>query len=1078
MHVSFQVTLLSVLLMPLITIAQQNDWENPVVTQINKLPARATSFSFSSVEDALKYDRKASDRVRSLNGNWKFSYAATPGEAPADFYLHPDQVARWKEIPVPSNWEMHGYGMPIYVNVQYPFRPVDPPNLPDDNNPVGSYHTTFSIPAAWRDMTVTLHFGGVSSAFYVWVNGRQVGYSQDSRLPAEFDITEFIDTDKENTLAVQVYRWSDGSYLEDQDHWRLSGIHREVLLLAEPKLRIQDFFVRTDLDKEYRDADFSLNVELINDGTDASGYTVEAQLYNARGNTVFAQPLSVEAGKILDQRGPQRRHPLFSFLNTTVNNPEKWSAEKPYLYTLIITLKDAEGNLTEARSTRVGFRKTEINEKGELLINGQSLIIAGVNRHDHDAAAGKVIQREDMIRDITLMKQFNFNSVRTSHYPNHPDWYDLCDEYGIYVMDEANLETHMLPHLSDDPEWSYAFLERAVRMVERDKNHASVIIWSLGNESGQGFSHAAMAGWIHEFDPARPVHYEGAQENLRAEGYIPNHHPDYWRRHLNPTDPDWVDMISRMYPGPAVLEDMARTDPSKRPIVMCEYAHSMGNSTGNLKEYWDIIYEYPNVIGGYIWDWVDQGLIKKRDNGETFFAYGGDFGAPLTDHNFCMNGVVYPDRAVKPAMWELKYIQQPVKIRALDLGNLDFEVKNYYDFTNLNEFEGRWRLEADGMLVEEGKLGTLNVPPDGTGKLKVNLEQPKKLAPGAEYYLTLSFHTISDNPWADAGHEIAKEQFKLDWEERATRVKLSKKATLEVDRTGSAVKITGSRFAVEFDSEGNLTQYEFDGQAMITGGLRPNFWRALTDNDSRAWRVQENLKLWKEVNLPDKPSSFEVSRVSDQMVMVTATYDFEEKALWKVTYSLYPNGWVKIENAFDADKDLPELLRIGLQTTFKDDLTNITWLGRGPHENYADRNNSAFVGRYELGLEDFVEPYILPQENSNRTDVRWMAFGNRQGKGILIEADDMLSVSAYPWSQQNLDEAKHLYELKDGDGVTVNIDLGQSGVGGNDSWSWHGRTMEAYRIQPGKYQYTFWLKPYASDIGSLQKISRSQLPNE
>ncbi|MEO1049747.1 MAG: glycoside hydrolase family 2 TIM barrel-domain containing protein [Bacteroidota bacterium] len=1056
-----------------LTQAQVYDWENPRVTQINKLKARATSYSFPTVEKALTYDRSQTDRMMSLNGMWSFNYVPTPDKAPTEFYKQAPTGKEWSKIKVPSNWEIEGHGIPIYTNVQYPFRPVDPPYTPKDNNPVGSYFRTFDVPADWKDMNIRLHFGGVSSAFYVWVNGEMVGYSQGSRLPAEFDITSLVRQGEKNTIALQVYRWSDGSYLEDQDHWRLSGIHREVLLLAEPKLHIDDFFARMDLDDQYRDAKLSINVELNNPSRmDAEGYLVEAQLYDENKQPVLDSALTVEAKKILNQHGPQRRHPLFSFLNTIVKNPKKWTAETPNLYTLVINLKDGSGNVVEARSTRIGFREVETGKNGEFLVNGKSVILTGVNRHEHDPVNGKVVSVEGMIQDIKLMKQFNFNAIRNSHYPNDTRWYDLCDEYGIYLIDEANIETHMLPEMSDKPEWSYAFLERGIRMVERDKNHPSIVIWSLGNEAGQGFSHAAMAGWIHEFDPDRPIHYEGAQENLRAEGHIAGHEKGYWQNILNPTDPDWVDMLSRMYPWPRDLEFMAKNDSSGRPIVMCEYSHSMGNSTGNLREYWDIIYKYPNVIGGFIWDWVDQGLETKNDKGETFYAYGGDFNEPLTDYNFCMNGVVYPDRKPKPALYELKYVQQPVDIQAKDVNNGVVTLVNRYDFTNLSEFKGSWRVEADGKTVQSGALNTIDLAPDGTLDVNIPMEKPKKLAAGAEYFLHIDFALGTDQSWAKAGHTIASDYFKLDWNKPAASVSLSKRQKLQLD--GSSVK--GTNFSVDFDGDGNLTSYTYKGKKMIEGAIRPNFWRARTDNDSRAWQVQRNLKYWSEVNLPAKPTSFTINQSGDQKVEAVATYNFKDNlASWTVTYTIHANGWVDIDNSFKADESLPELLRVGLQTKVNAGLQQITWFGKGPHENYIDRQESAAVGLYDMSIQDFFEPYILPQENANRTDIRWMALRDRSGAGLLISGSTLLSMSAHEYAQENIEEARHLYQLTKDGAITLNIDWKQSGVGGNDSWSFWGRTMDAYRLKPGEYNYSFSIRPYEPKSGDLGALSRKEL---
>ncbi|MEM7548588.1 MAG: glycoside hydrolase family 2 TIM barrel-domain containing protein [Bacteroidota bacterium] len=1055
---------------------ERRDWENPYVTQKNKLEARTTSYSYTSLEDALSMDRTRSSRVKSLNGLWKFSFSETEKGALKNFENGGDAISGWKDIKVPSNWEMEGYGTPVYVNIQYPFRPVNPPYIPEDDSPTGSYFTEFDVPTDWDDMKITLQFGGVSSAFYLWVNGKEVGYSQGSRLPAEFDITDYISPGK-NSLAMQVYKYSDGTYLEDQDHWRLGGIHRDVLLMAEPKIHINDFFFKSKLDERYKDAEIRIQVDLKNKGvTNAENYLIEAQIYDSEKVGILPEPLTVEAKKILKLRGPQRRHPYFSFLNTTIQNPKKWSAEKPNLYTLILNLKNEKGELVEVRSHRIGFREIEVSKKGELLINGESLIIAGTNRHEHDPKTGKVIKREDMIKDIKLMKKFNFNAVRTSHYPNTPEWYKLCDEYGLYVMDEANIETHMLPELSDDARFAYAFLERGIRMVERDKNHPSVIMWSLGNEAGQGFNHAAMAGWIKEFDGSRPIHYEGAQENINAKGHVPSNDPEYWRNIINPTDPYWVDMLSRMYPSPEQLEFMAKNDSSNRPVIMCEYAHSMGNSTGNLKEYWDIIYNYPNAVGGYIWDWVDQGLLATNSNGEEYYAYGGDFGAELTDYNFCLNGIVYPDRKIKPAMWELKYIQQPIKIKEVDLNTFQFQLTNWYDFTNLSELDGRWELMADGHQIDAGTISDLNLKPDDQKTITIpDITKPRKLTEGAEYFLNISFQTKTKSPLISEGHIVAMEQFKLNW--KSTEQGIVSKGSVTLEEGNDAYSVKGDSFNVTFEKNGNLRSYQLNGSTLIEGPVKPNFWRALTDNDYRAWQVEKNLKYWIDKTLPVKPTNFTIKETSSKSVEASALYRLGEakgEADFTINYTIYPNGWVHVKNEFISADTLPELLKIGVQMQIPSDMENISWLGKGPHENYIDRKEGAIVGLYNYSLDEFMEPYLVPQENGNRADVRWASFKN-QSTGILFDADSLIYFSAFPYTQKQLTEARHPYDLEKQDLITLNIDYAQSGVGGIDSWSWWGRPMEQYRLKSGNYSYGFWIKPVSDKKEDVSDLARKSI---
>jgi beta-galactosidase len=638
------------------SIFNREPWEDPLVSGINRDPSRATAYSFATNEAALKGDREQSGRMTSLNGEWDFSFALRPEDAPKDFYQK--KVGGWKKIAVPSNWEMKGYDKPIYKSAVYPFRPVNPPYVPHDYNGVGCYQRSFTVPANWKDMNITLHFGGVSSGFKVWLNGKFLGYGEDSFLPSEFNITPYLQAG-ENILSVWVIRWSDGTFLEDQDHWRISGIQREVMLLAEPKLRIADFQWQAKLDKDYKDAVLSIRPRIENlTGKEISGYQVKAQLYR-NNKAVLEKPLERSVESIINEIYPRLDNVKFGLLETKISNPDKWSDEVPNLYTLVLTLEDSTGKILEAKSCKVGFRSIEFSkENGKLLINGRLTYLYGVNRPDHHPVKGKALSREDILQDVRTIKRFNFNCIRTSHYPMDPYLYDLCDEYGILVIDEANLETHGLgSKLSNDPQWTSAYLERATRMVMRDKNHPSIIIWSLGNESGRGPNHAAMSGWIHEFDITRPVHYEPAMGDPRLEGYIDPSDPRYLKsndhshRIQNPRDAPFVDIVSRMYPGiytPALLANQDNGD--KRPIFFVEYSHAMGNSNGNMKEFWDVFRSTPRVIGGAIWEFKDQGLLKHDSAGGAFYAYGGDYGEKYFD-NFTIMGVVASDGRPMASMW-------------------------------------------------------------------------------------------------------------------------------------------------------------------------------------------------------------------------------------------------------------------------------------------------------------------------------------------------------------------------------------------------------------------------------------------
>ena len=1080
-----QIVLIQAILLFLSTnlSSQQYDWENPRVFGINKMPARATSISHASVDKALKLGNSESDRVVSLNGSWKFNFVENPSLAPS-ISGQPD-TDNWDDIEVPSNWELQGYGIAIYTNTRYPFVPVDPPYVPDDNNPVGSYFHTFKVPSEWKDMNVILHLGGVSSAFYLWVNGNKVGYSQGSRLPAEFDITDFL-VPGENTLAVQVYRWSDGSYLEDQDHWRLSGIYRNVMLLAEPKVSISDFFVQTKLDSDYKNASLMVRPEIRNtSGESVEEYQIEAQLYDRDGNRIFEKPLTRSVRDLLRQRYPQRDHLDFAFLRGAVNEPDLWSAELPNLYSLVLSLKDGNGKIIECRSTRVGFRDVATSEKGQLLVNGTPVLLNGVNRHDHDHIRGKSVLQEDMLEDVLLLKQFNFNAVRTSHYPNDPYFYEMCDKYGLYVIDEANLETHQLGGLfSNSPEWGGAFLERAIRMVERDKNHPSIIMWSLGNEAGTGPNHAAMAGWIKDMDHTRLLHYEGAQGDPSHPDYIPTGDPRRSRAFGGsrsssfPQDPLFVDVVSRMYPPIANLKELADKELTNRPVMMCEYAHAMGNSLGNFKEYWDIIRGDDRLIGGFIWDYVDQGIEKTDENGVSYFAYGGDFGDSINDENFCINGILSADRRPKPPMYEAKRVCQPVGINLLDEEELIFEIHNQHYFKGLGDYTILWKIEEDGKPVQQGELSPISLEPGGYSKITIPAQPITNYKPGAEYFVKVSFVLAGDASWAEKGHEVAAGQFALSINTGApdsvVRGDISAPASAENEKN---IEVSGDDFEVTIDkTTGLITHYSYKGRVLIAGSLQQNFWRAQTDNDRRGFRTHTRLAYWRDAAKNGLLSNLEISNENQKYTRIKATFILpDEKAVTNLEYEIYGNGWIWVRSTFIPQAILPNMPRYGLQTLVAGEYSNIIYLGKGPYENYIDRQVGSDVGLYKSTVNEFGEPYIYPQENANRTGVRWMAFLNTESEGLLISGDQLLSMSAWPQPQDEIEKASHTNELGTHDNLTVNIDLVQMGVGGTDSWSANAAPLLQYQVKPEAMSYSFWIKPYIDESEELGIFSRKRI---
>jgi len=1046
-------------------------WEDPTITSINRQPARATGYSYANVEDALNGDRTKS-RIQMLNGDWNFKYAVNFKEASKDFYK--GNVSGWDKIEVPSNWEFKGYDIPIYKSAVYPFRPVNPPFVPKDYNGIGSYQRSFTVPANWKDMTITLHFGAVSSGFQVWLNGQFLGYGEDSFLPSEFDITPYL-KEGENVISVQVIRWADGSYLEDQDHWRMSGIQREVFIMAEPKLRIQDFFYQTKLDKNYQDAVFQLRPKVENlTGANIKDYTFQAQLYDANNKPLFKEPLQKPVIDMLNESYPRLDNVRFGMFEETIKNPLKWSSETPNLYTLVMSIKDENGIITESKSCKVGFRSIEFSkENGKMLINGKETYVYGVNRGDHHPIRGKALTRADMKEDITTIKKFNFNFIRASHYPFDPYVYELCDEYGIMVMDEANLETHGLGgKLSNEPKWTNAYLERMSRMVERDKNHPSIVMWSLGNEAGKGPNHAAMAGWTHDFDITRPVHYEPAQGNPRLEGYIDPLDPkypktvDHSHRFENPQDEPYVDMVGRFYPGVFTPKFLVDHKKDTRPILFVEYSHSMGNSTGNLKELWDEFRNTPRIIGGCIWDFKDQGILKTDyRTGKEYYAYGGDFGELKHDGNFSINGLVAADGRPKAAMYENKWIYQPV-ISTLE-ANFKLNIKNRQAEKSLEEYIPVLQILENGIVVKTQKLQPFQLKAGESTVVNVSPYLPKMKA-DAEYFLNIEFQLSKDKEWAPKGYAVATDQFLLQKKSAYVAAKGSTN-NIVIAETDSDFKLKGQSFDIAISKKnGALSSYIFKGQEQVFAPLLPNFTRPLTDNDRKGWKPNKILKQW--YTAKPKLTNIVLDKSNGEIKIVSEYEMIKDSANVSIVYNIKPNGTIKVEYSLKASNKLPNIPKIGMQMGVQKDFEQVSWYGKGESENYIDRSFGFTIGRYSLPIDKFIEPFQMPQENANRTEVRWMAVSTPQkNKGLLVVQDTKpLSTSAWPYTQENVSEAKHTFDLKNPGFLTVNIDLIQMGVGGNDSWSPVAAPIEKYQIPSGEYQYSFYLLPFTGSNNELE----------
>jgi beta-galactosidase len=1047
------------------------DWMNPQVIGINRLPARATHYPYPDVESALRSPREASPWFHSLDGTWQFQWAPNIDSLKA--------AAAWGTIDVPSNWEMRGYGTPIYTNSVYPF-PVDVPKVPIDDNPVGHYRRTFALPTDWADKQVTLHFAGVSSAFYVWVNEQPVGYSQDSCLPAEFDITDELRPGT-NRINVQVFRWSDGSYLEDQDHWRLSGIHREVFLVARPKVHIVDFAVRTIThDEKYKAWSLQIRPKIGGvDNLDLKSWKLQGQLFDADGRRLEGVTLSVDANKVVNEFYPQRDTVAFGLMSAAVDSPKLWSAETPYLYTLVLSLKNASGKTVEATRTRVGFRDIRV-DGGRLLVNGRSVKLFGVNRHDHSERNGKTVSRDEMLEDVLLMKRFNFNAVRTSHYPNDAYFYDLCDEYGLYVMDEANLETHgVRGELSNDAEWATGFLDRALRMVERDRNHPSIIMWSLGNESGMGPNHAAMAGWIKDRDPTRLVHYEGACGDPTDPNYIVPGSPEYddtARFVGNPTDPAYVDVMSRMYPNVQEWEDMATSMTNgDRPILACEYAHAMGNSVGNLAEHWEMIRKYDRLIGAYIWDWIDQGIwvdkklvaMRKEHgqpvpaawNGKPFWAYGGDFGDQPNSGNFCCNGVLSPDRKPKPAMWECKKVAEPIRVELIDRRSATFKITNRYEVLDLSHIEGVWILLEDGKPLAEGRLPELNTPAGETSTFSIRSSDvpPYTMDPQKEYVGRISFRLKEATNWADAGHEVAWYEGMIMPRQEATSADSSE--AIVVRKLDRQEYVFGSKsMSVTFGgARGELKSWIVDGREQLAAAMLPNFWRPPTDNDTRGWRGGNPMLPWKDALV--NAAGFHHEILDETTLRVTVDYDLKSvDSELQVVYRVSGNGRIDVHSKLMRGKKAPLMPKFGMQLGLVDDYKTVTYYGRGPEENYWDRKTGSPLGQYTAPVDGLTHNYVMPQENGCRTDCRWIKFTTDKKDTILVDAGlETVDFNVWPWTAAELEDATHVNELVTSGYATVNIDFRQTGVGGDNSWSPKARPMPKYQLRGEKYEYGFSL---------------------
>ncbi len=992
-------------------------WNDPAVNNVGTEPPHAHFIPYPSA--ALAEAGGDSPCVIDLNGTWNFRYAENPDTTPAGFHRVEYDASQWDEITVPGNWQLQGnYDPPVFTNIKYPF-PADPPHAPQVYNPTGLYRKTVDIPGSWMSERVFIRFEGVQSGMCLWVNGYRAGHHEDGMLPAEFDITEYVKPGR-NVLAVEVIHWPDGAYLEDQDFWRLSGIYRDVFLYTTPKVRLHDIAVWPELDGDCRDAVLHITART---SEATKGGRFRMTLKDARGKTILTR--ESELTPHIELAAP-------------VAEPLKWSAESPNLYTLTAELLDRKGRATQAVSLKTGFRKVELRG-GLLLVNGAPVKIKGINRHEFDSRTGRYVTRERMEEDVVLMKRHNINAVRTSHYPNHPAFYELCDRYGLYVMDEANVESHGLwssgYYIGEQPEWRESILERNRAMVERDKNFPSIIFWSLGNESGRGANFDAACEAVKLADPQRrPVHYE-SQNPAYADvlsGY---------------------DFISSMYPSTAKIVRQHNED-VQRPIIVCEYAHAMGNGLGNFDKYWDFFYRTPRMQGGFIWDWVDQALEARDENGRPYMDVINHIdGANAND------GLINVDRTPQPELLQAKHTFRDFVVEAVDANAGLVAVKNRSYFTSSDAVAIRWELLENGQAVASGTLEGLDIPPQGEALVDIGLDR-SLLRQGNEYFLNFSFTTRRPTLWAEAGFKVAGEQLRLDY---SYVPQPSAKATAPLKvADGACPVITGTGFSASFDRKlGLLSELSYGGEKVLPKPLKPCFWRVPTDNDEGG-KGRSFAARWRKAGLNDYgivPGKMHVWQISDCEVRISAENRLVCAAgeiVYAVEYAVYGNGSIAVTNEFQVDAALPPLARVGVETELPAAWDQVAWYGRGPFESYADRKSAAHVGIHACKVADLHFPYVMPQESGNRTDVRWLEIvGPKQA--LRITGTPYFEFNVQDYSDVALDESKTTHRLDRGDATRLHIDLRQMGVGGDDSWN--PRVHDEFRLSAPVYKYAFTLSP-------------------
>lgn len=1019
-------SLLGLLLVFSAMMAQVPDWENPQIVEINRLYPKASFMNYTDRADAIQNDYNNSSFYMSLSGSWKFNWVPKPADRPVDFYKENYDVSKWDDFAIPGNWELNGYGTPIYTNATYP-HPANPPYIPHDDNPVGSYVKMVNLPASFiSDRRTILHFESGLAAMYVWVNGQKVGYSQGTKNAVEFDISPYVKVGS-NRIAIEGYRWSDGSYLEDQDFWRLSGFDRDVYLYTVNKLNVDDFFAKASLDKAYKNGVLDLDIQIANNFDQNKTASVNIELVDKSGKSVLKKSKSIQLAA--------NAKASVAF-NEKIKNVSHWSAETPDLYSLLISVA-TDKKSPEIVSSKLGFRTSEIKD-GLLLLNGKYVLLKGVNIHEHHHIHGHVVDKETMMKDFTLMKQHNINAIRTSHYPQSQLFYDLCDELGFYVIDEANIESHGMGYGRRNPafhpEWDLAHLERTYQLVERDKNHPSVIIWSLGNEASNGDVFLKTYNWIKERDNTRPVQYEQAHE---TEG---------------------TDIVCPMYAHIGHIENYAQREGIYRPLILCEYSHAMGNSSGNLKEYWETIRQFKPLQGGFIWDWVDQGIATQDENGLPYFAYEGDFNSKMyhNDDNFCINGLIFPDRNPSPQMVEVKKCYQDIQFAVVDMAKGKFKVTNEFLYTNLSDYDFAYTLMKNGVVEKEGTFN-IKCAPLSSAEFSIPITGISADS-GEEYFVNFTVTNKSDKILVPAGYVFATEQFALNNNQYFDGVSSPAEGKVTISNRERDITIQVGQIEARFNNHNGLYAYSIDRKNVLQGSPEPNFWRAPIDNDFGA-NLQNSMNIWRAAHKNRQLKSFDLTE-SDKGAILTYQYRLVDVAAdLTITYQMDTKGDIYVTQSYKTNnKDITEMMRFGMSFRLPSQYDNYSYYGRGPAENYIDRCYGSDIGIYESKVADQYTPYVRPQENGNKTDVRYLTLTDENGYGLRIEGVQAIGSTATHVPVEDLDAGlskkyRHQNDIHHHSTVFLNIDMFQRGIGGTNSWG--ALPLKQYRYDNQDYSFSY-----------------------